>query len=418
MSGWTSQKLGQIADIRVSGVDKKSYDGEPSVRLCNYTDVYYNDDIVESLPLMEATASPAQIERLKLQLGDVVVTKDSETADDIGIPAYVRSMGPNFVCGYHLAILRPDPQKVDPRYLFWRMKAGDVSAQWEKVAKGVTRVSLSTNAMKSLILRTPISVEDQQSVAGYLDSETAKIDTLIERQQALIRGLRERRFSTIGRRLTPEAESDFGWRRLPLKRTIDFQEGPGILAEDFRDEGVPLLRISSVKGPKVTLEGCNYLDPKTVASRWKHFGVDTGDLIISASASMGTISEVTDPAVVGAIPYTGLIRIKPGHMIAEFARWFFVSPDFMRQVTLLKAGSTMQHFGPSHLAQMSAWLPDAPTQQRIVEQLSSEIEQIDTLILKSKRLIELSKERRAALITAAVTGQIDVAEMESSKEAA
>jgi type I restriction enzyme, S subunit len=139
-------------------------------------------------------------------------------------------------------------------------------------------------------------------------------------------------------------------------------------------------------------------------------GVDLGDLLISASASMGTVSEVTEETT-GAVPYTGIIRIKPGRMHQDFIRWFVVSGEFIDQVDSLKTGSTIQHFGPTHLAQMRVALPPIDEQRRIAAYLDEQVAKIDTLIEETERFIDLSRERRSAVITAVVTGQIDVREV-------
>lgn len=112
-----------MATVRVSNVDKKSVDGEPPVRLCNYTDVYYRNEITPRQEFMTASASPAQISAFRLHRDDVIITKDSETAEDIGVPAYVRSTAPDLVCGYHLAMLRPQPRLLDGRFLYWFMSS-------------------------------------------------------------------------------------------------------------------------------------------------------------------------------------------------------------------------------------------------------------------------------------------------------
>lgn len=264
---------------------------------------------------------------------------------------------------------------------------------------------------------------EQRAVADYLDRETAQIDTLIEEQQRLIEMLRERRQAQISHAVgcgldaaVTVKPSGLGavpfvpdhWKVVPLRYTLEYQEGPGILATDFRDEGVPLLRVSGVRTPTASLDGCNYLDPEMVSRKWNHFRVEMGDLIISASASMGTVSEVRSSDVVGAVPYTGLIRVKPGSMTADFIRWFMVSGEFMDQVESMKTGSTIQHFGPSHLAQMRVALPPTDEQRRIVAYLDEQTAKIDTLIAETETFIELARERRSALITAAVTGKIDV----------
>ena len=104
---WEVRRLRTIADMRVSNVDKHTNDDELPVRLCNYVDVYYNDRITQAIPFMAATASPDEVERFRLQRGDVLITKDSETWDDIAVPALVVDAADDLLCGYHLAILRP-----------------------------------------------------------------------------------------------------------------------------------------------------------------------------------------------------------------------------------------------------------------------------------------------------------------------
>ena len=104
---WTAQRQRNVIDMHVSNIDKHTAEGEIPVRLCNYVDVYKSDRITERLPFMRATASQDEVKRFRLQVGDVVITKDSESWNDIGVPALVEYAAPDLVCGYHLAILRP-----------------------------------------------------------------------------------------------------------------------------------------------------------------------------------------------------------------------------------------------------------------------------------------------------------------------
>ncbi|MCK2127114.1 restriction endonuclease subunit S [Thauera aromatica] len=115
---WEVTLIKHVADVRFSGVDKHSHDNEIPVRLCNYTDVYKNDRITGDMDLMRATATAAEIARLTLKAGDVILTKDSETPDDIGVPAWVPEDLPGVVCAYHLGLLRPEPDRVLGEFLF------------------------------------------------------------------------------------------------------------------------------------------------------------------------------------------------------------------------------------------------------------------------------------------------------------
>ncbi len=116
-AGWKEVPLRAVADTKFSNVDKLTKAGERPVRLCNYTDVYNNDYITQDIEFMEATTAQPEIDKFRLQVGDVIITKDSETPYDIGIPARVDYAADDLVCGYHLALLRPNQEVVDPDYL-------------------------------------------------------------------------------------------------------------------------------------------------------------------------------------------------------------------------------------------------------------------------------------------------------------
>ncbi len=116
---WQVAKLKHIASLQLSNVDKHTVEGQESVGLCNYTDVYKNEKITSAIPFMCASASDEQIKRLALQKSDVLLTKDSESPDDIGVPAVVSENLTGVVCGYHLAIARPKPDIVMGEFLFF-----------------------------------------------------------------------------------------------------------------------------------------------------------------------------------------------------------------------------------------------------------------------------------------------------------
>ena len=100
---WEVRRLKYIADVRFSTVDKHSYKDEHEVRLCNYIDVYKHEYITNDFDFMKATASEAEIKRFRVENGDVIITKDSETPKEIAVPALVIENLENVVCGYHLA---------------------------------------------------------------------------------------------------------------------------------------------------------------------------------------------------------------------------------------------------------------------------------------------------------------------------
>ncbi|KJR34897.1 restriction endonuclease subunit S [Vibrio sp. S234-5] len=158
--------------------------------------------------------------------------------------------------------------------------------------------------------------------------------------------------------------NNWRWERLP--NITFFQEGPGILAKDFRDTGVPLIRIAGMHQEMLSLEGCNYLDEEMVSDKWDHFRLKHGDIVISSSASLGKVAKVGKDTV-GSIVYTGLIRFRPYSNVSyDYIAKFFASPEFNRQIGNNSRGAAIKHFGPTHLKTMIFPLPPVEEQHRIV----------------------------------------------------
>ena len=205
---WEVTRLDHIATYGTSSVDKKTEDGEVPVRLCNYTDVYYLDRIRAGVGnFMKATASLREIARFRLQAGDVLITKDSEDWQDIGVPALIDETANDFVCGYHLGIIRCRPQ-VDSAFMFRAMQSVAVNRQLQTSASGVTRYGLPNSAVVNVRFPLP-PVEEQRAIAMFLDRETERIDGSVEKKRLLIERLEEYRTAlitrTVTRGLPPEA---------------------------------------------------------------------------------------------------------------------------------------------------------------------------------------------------------------------
>ena len=189
---WEVVRLRNTSEMRVSNVDKHAKDDEQPVRLCNYVDVYKNDRIRSGMAFMRATATTDEIERFRLQSGDVLITKDSEAWNDIGVPALVEDTQDDIVSGYHLALLRPFPERVDGGYLFRALQSPAVAYQFHVEANGVTRYGLSHSAIRSVWLPIP-PLSEQAAIVSFLDRTTAALDaatTSAQRETSLLREYR------------------------------------------------------------------------------------------------------------------------------------------------------------------------------------------------------------------------------------
>ena len=425
---WGISSLRRLARVQLSNVDKHTVDGEVPVRLCNYTDVYYRNFISPDIEFMEASALPEEIEKFELRRGDVLITKDSESWTDIAVPAYVTTDMPGVLCGYHLAQIRPYSETLRGGYLFRAFQAEPIAYQFRVAANGVTRYGLSGGNIAAGLFPVPPEAE-QDAITTFLDRADRIVYRLILAKQQLIELLNEQKQTIIHhavtRGLDPVApmkptgldwlpEVPEHWEVVRFKARVGFQEGPGIMAADFRDHGVPLLRISCLSGEEATLNGCNFLDPAMVSRKWRHFAVQPGDYLLSAST--GAVSRATE-VVAGAIPYTGILRLwaRSSSINMEYIRYFIRSQAFIDQIDTAKSEVGIEHFGPTHLKQMWLCVPPKGEQEQIVRSIREQNFQLDRAIDRARREIALIREYRARLISDVVTGKLDVRGVELSE---
>jgi type I restriction enzyme S subunit len=181
MSNMNEKELYKLAEIRVSNVDKKIYQDKALVKLCNYMDVYNNDYINSKLAYSIGSADANELLRFGLKKNDVIITKDSETPDDIAISSIVTEDIVNLVCGYHLAIIRPNSEEIDGMFLMFKLKDNEIVRYFSNAAKGSTRFGLSIGDIENVKLKYP-SLTEQRRIAHILST----CDAVIEKTQSAI----------------------------------------------------------------------------------------------------------------------------------------------------------------------------------------------------------------------------------------
>ena len=183
-----------LADVWFSGVDKKTIEGQKLVRLCNYMDIFHNAEITSDLPFMSASASDREIAANALQKGDVVFTKDSETAEEIAESALIAEEIDNLVCGYHLAIARPLAGEAVGEYLAQAMQHTPVRHAFARSANGVVRFGLTLEVLEQIELPAP-PINRQCEIASILwaeDRSTASVAKQLESLRTQKRGLMQK----------------------------------------------------------------------------------------------------------------------------------------------------------------------------------------------------------------------------------
>ena len=170
-------KLGDIADILISSIDKKSKDNEQSVKLCNFVDVYHNWAITQNMipNFMTATASSQNIEKFSLKKGYVAFTKDSETRDDIGISTHIADNLENTVLGYHCALVKPKENILSGKYLNAFLHSKYIKKYFELNATGSgMRYTLSIDTLNNIPILIP-SLKEQEQIGTLFSNIDSKI---------------------------------------------------------------------------------------------------------------------------------------------------------------------------------------------------------------------------------------------------
>ena len=143
-------------------------------------------------------------------------------------------------------------------------------------------------------------VPEQRRIAAILD----QADALRAKRREALALLDELQRGIFVDMFGDPVTNSKGWSLKALPEATEFQEGPGILAKDFKEAGVPLIRLAGIERREVSLRGCNFVAPEMFARKWAHFALNEGDILVLTSATFGNPSVVGKVAA-GAIFYTG-----------------------------------------------------------------------------------------------------------------
>ena len=426
---WELKRLKTVASVELSNVDKKSEDGQIPVKLCNYVDVYYNDFITGEVEFMKATATGEQVCRFRLRVGDVLITKDSESWEDIAVPAVVSEELPDVVCGYHLAHIKPGSD-LEGRFLARQFSAMGTRDQFHIAANGITRFGLGGDAIRTGLFPVP-PLEEQRDIADVLDRETAKIDALVAKKERLIELLQEKRVALISRAVTrgldanaPMKDSGIKWlgaipahwtvkRLRHLVRHIEQGWSPECENREADADEWGVLKAGCVnQGAFVESEN------KALPLRLKplpSLEIKAGDVLMSrASGSRELVGSVA--VVLECRPRLLLCdKVFRLHTNARRAHHHFIGYALNSRLVRWQIESVISGGGglASNISQeavkdLVVVEPPEKDQRVIANYLDRQTSNTDTLIAKVHEAITLLHEYRTALISAAVTGKIDV----------
>jgi len=348
---------------------------------------------------MAATATADQRRTFGLHVGDTVITKDSETADDIGVAALVTETAPGFVCGYHLAIVRPRPV-LEPRYLYW-VASRFVQEQLATRASGVTRYGLTYDAIRGvrLVMRP---FEEQRRIADFLDDQIDRLNEAMRWADALELQVAERAQAAL------DSLFDGTGVRLRCKDLLAQFPQYGVLVPELVDEGVPFIRIKDLADLPQASSASLAAIPTSQSAEYRRTVVRAGDVLVGVVGSTDKTAIVPE-RLAGANIARAVARLVPAKAVPSLVLFGWLgTTEYRRQAAAATASDAAQPtLNMGDLRNFPVPLPagSLETLAHRVDQLVAWRQDASTAAAQQRQLIQ---ERKRALITACVTGDFDV----------
>ena len=426
---WEVRRLRTAVAMRVSNVDKHVREGETPVRLCNYVDVYKHDCISQRIDFMRATATPEEVSQFRLEEGDVLITKDSEAWDDIGVPAVVTEPADDLISGYHLALLRPIADVLTGGYLLRALQSKGLAHQFHVAAKGVTRYGLSHDGIKSVWLALP-PLAEQAAIARYLDDADRRIRRCIRAKEKLVELLEEQRQALVNEAVTGRVDVQTGqpysaykpsrvdwlgdvpthWVVASLRHR--YQQCLGKMLDSKRIKGehlLPYLRNIDVQWGSVNVVDLPMMDILPIEI--DRYTVQPGDLIVCEGGEVGRCAIWHGES--GVLGYQkALHRLRPHRRDQDNPRFMYHTLRHAVASDAFSDGheSTIGHLTGDKLRAHRFPFPPLAEQAAIARYLDHADERIRRGIQSAQRQIDLLKEYRTRLVADVVTGKLDVRE--------
>ncbi len=312
--------------------------------------------------------------------------------------------------GMNLLRLKVDASKVNEEYFFWLLKSKNLRQVFEANAKpAINQASLSTNSIKNIYLNIP-DEDEQTKIANFLDHETSQIDTLIDKQQTLIQLLKEKRQAVISHAVTPNKDEESA----KLGYFIDILSGYSFPSAGYQAEA---------KGNTALLRGINV---GVGALKWDEtvwwsrtdrdgleaFELEEGDIVfgmdrpwISAGARVAEVTKSDLPCLL----LQRVIRIRANkNTYQPFIKLCLASKEFKFSVEADLTGVSVPHISPDQVKSFPIRDIGYEQQKLITDDAFEKMKVLDLIENSAEQAIQLMQERRTALISAAVTGKIDV----------
>ncbi len=357
--------------------------------------------------------------------GDFVINSMNYYIGSYGVSPY------NGVCSPVYIVLTPRDDVVDSRFAFRIFEMGGFQEYAQSFGNGILehRRSINWDILKTIPVPVP-PPDEQMAISSFLDVETSKIDGLVSEQRRMIELLKEKRQAVISHAVTKGLNPDVPmkpsgiewlgdvprhWVEYPLKALFSLKHGYAFDGSGFSSDGEKILMTPGnfcerggfrPKSPEKYYVGDDFPE---------EFILDAGQLLVAmteqAPGLLGSALFVPDRGEYLHNQRVGLVqKLKPDLVHQRFLFHLFNSTRYRSEVSVTSTGAKVKHTSPQKMLTVKVYLPPLTEQAEIACGVDDKLATIDQLQSEAERAIELLEERRTALISAAVTGKIDVRE--------
>ncbi|MDD3916582.1 MAG: restriction endonuclease subunit S [Eubacteriales bacterium] len=411
-AGWEVKWLKHISTVND---DTLSENTPPDYRVL-YVDISNVDPIegIQNIEEMTFEKSPSRARRI-VQSGDVIVST---------VRTYLRAIAPivdppeNLIVSTGFAVIRPN-SRFDSRFAGYTLRGSHFIESVVARSEGVSYPAINASELVSLKIPLP-PLPEQHVIAAFLDRETARIDALIEKKHRFIELLKEKRQAIINHAVTKGLDQDAEmkdsgvewigevpthWDVINLKQSWDVIDCKHRTAE-YVDDGIPIVSTTEVKPGRLSLENTRLTTESEYLDLIQGRCPKKGDIVLSRNASLGSAAYVDTDQKFCMGQDVCLVKSKDCSQL--YLTYQINSPIVQNQIVSTMVGATIRRINVNQIKNLLVVKPPRVEQELIGQFLDCETAKIDTVTNTINQQIERLQEYRTALISAAVTGKIDV----------
>jgi len=411
--GWESKRLKYISTVNDETLGETT---DSNFELL-YVDISSVDSVsgIKNKEYMTFENAPSRARR-KVRHGDIIIST---------VRTYLRAISPinnpepNMIVSTGFAVIHPK-KGIESQFAAYALRAPYFVDEVVANSVGVSYPAINASEMITFNIILP-SLAEQRAIAAFLDRKTAHIDILISKKERLITLLQEKRAALISHTVTKGLDPDVPmkdsgvewlgeipahWEIMDLKRIANVRYGLGQPPSELIN-GLPLIRATNIKRGQISDENMLFIDPDEVPEG-RDAVLSEGEIIVVRSGAYTGDSAIIPLKYAGAIAgYDTVLTIKKGSN--HYFAWQFLSTEiYDLEFGFYKLRAAQPHLNAEEIKETMVIVPLIDEQHAIAAFLDRETAKLDALISKIHKAIEKLQEYRTALISAAVTGKIDV----------